>query len=148
MTEKTFELYIMGYWRDKNIICLPKLPGVYFVYETTYNRDRDALLVKRLLYIGESEDVYERILKHEKYTDWLKYLRFGNELCYSMAQVENAFRERIEAAYIYEHKPPANEEYTDKFPFNKTRIKSTGDTELLKKDFAIEKTVLSEQGEK
>ena len=141
MTGKTFELNILGYWRDKNIICLPKLTGVYFVYETTYKRDDDALLFKRLLYIGEAEDVNERILKHEKYSDWLKYIRYGNELCYSMAQVENAYRERIEAAYIYEHKPPANEEYKNNFPFNKTHVKSSGETELLNIDFTVDKTV-------
>ena len=140
MKDNIFELNIMGYWRDKNNICLPKLPGVYFVYETTYNRDNDALLFKRLLYIGEAEDVNDRILKHEKYSDWLKYIRYGNELCYAMVQIENDYRERIEAAYIYEHKPTANKEYTDKFPFNKIRIKSTGDTELLNADFTIDKT--------
>lgn len=140
MTGKTFELNIFGYWRDKNIICLPKLPGVYFVYEASYNRDTDALSFIRLIYIGEADNVNERILKHEKYSDWLKYIGYGSELCYSMVQVENAYRERIEAAYIYEHKPPANEKHIDKFPFNKTRIKSTSDTELLNKDFTIDKT--------
>jgi len=141
MTEKTFELNIFGYWRDKNIICLPKQPGVYFVYETSYNRDDDALSFQRLLYIGEADDVKDRILKHDKYSDWLKYIRFGNELCYSMVHVESTYRERIEAAYIYKHKPPANEEYKNNFPFNKTRVKSSGETELLNVDFTIDKTV-------
>ncbi len=139
MTGKTFELNVFGYWRDKNIICLPKLSGVYFVYETTYNRDNDVLLFKRLLYIGEAENVNERILKHEKYSDWLKYIRYGNELCYSMVQVENTFRKRVEAAYIYEHKPPANEEYKSNFPFNNTHIKSSGETELLNTDFIVDR---------
>ena len=140
MADKTFELNIFGFWRDKNIICIPKHPGIYFVYEVTYDRNTDSVSFRRIIYIGEAEDVNYRILKHEKYSDWLKYINFESELCYALAQVENSYRERIEAAYIYEHKPPANEEYTDKFPFNKTRIKSTGDTELLNKDFTIVKT--------
>ena len=141
MQEKTFELYIMGYWHDKNIICLPQQKGVFFVYETKYDKKKDALFFKRLLYIGETEDVKDGILKHKKYSEWLKYIKYGNELCYSMTCVENSYRERIAAAYIYIHKPPANEEYTDKFPFDKTRIRTAGDIELLNKDFTIDKTV-------
>ena len=30
------------------------------------------------------------------------------------------------AAMIYHHEPPCNEEYTDSFPFNRTRIRTGG----------------------
>ena len=141
MTWKTFKVNISGYWRDKDKITIPKHSGIYFVYEAAYISNNNTLSIKRLIYIGESRNVNKMVLKHRKISKWLKFVNSGNELCYSVVHVESAYRTRIEAAYIYEHKPPANEEYKNNFPFNKTRIKSTGETELLNTDFTVDKTI-------
>ena len=140
MAGKTFNLKIQGYWRDKNIVCLPKLPGIYFVYEAAYDRDTDSLSFKKLIYIGEADNINKSILKHDKYSDWIEKIGYGGELCYSISQIEKASRERIKAAYIYEHKPPTNKEYKNNFPFNKTHVRSSGETELLNTDFIAFKT--------
>ena len=67
--------------------------------------------IDELLYIGESVDVNNRIANHERAGDWKKALSGSQTLCYSFAPVMNPNRERAEAALIYKHKPPMNDEY-------------------------------------
>jgi hypothetical protein len=85
----------------------------------------------RLIYIGEAENVNDRIKNHEKWPDWRQYVPKGSVLCFSFADINNIDCERAEAALIYYHKPPCNNEYKDSFPFDETTIKSTGRCALL-----------------
>lgn len=138
MAEKTFNQEFKGYWRDVNKKGLPKESGVYFVYECTYNTSKNTVTIHKLIYIGESEDVNDRVLKHEKYEKWIEHINHGNELCFSFTEVGDFHRIRVEAAYINEHKPPVNVEYVNHFPFDKTRIISHPDKSTkLNKDFVV-----------
>jgi len=140
MAEQSFNVSIQGYWREKNKSGIPTHSGVYFVYEAAYNDRNDKVSLHKLVYIGEAANVRERITDHEKYDDWLKHIRAGNELCYSSGSVESIYRERVEAAYIFKHKPPENTEYKNNFPFDTTTIKSTGKTALLNTNFTVHRT--------
>ena len=93
-----------------------------------------------LIYIGEADNVRKRIVNHEKYQDWLKHVRFGNELCFSFGPDLSTDRERAEAAMIFKHKPPENEEYMYSFPFDRTTISLLGKAALLKIYFIVERT--------
>ncbi|MBA7493792.1 hypothetical protein ES702_04357 [subsurface metagenome] len=140
MAERKFNIEFDGYWREKNKGSVPSRSGVYCVYECTYNADTDKVSIHKLIYIGEAGDVNKRIADHEKWDEWKEYVRSGNELCFSFAYVESSDRDRVEAALIFKHKPPANDEYKDSFPFDKTTISSSGKTVFLNTYFTVERT--------
>lgn len=96
--------------------------------------------IHKLIYVGESANVNDRVANHEKYKDWLKYVRRGNELCFSFVGVGTTDRDRAEAAIIFKHKPPENEEYVDYFPFDRTTMSLSGKTTLLNTYFTVNRT--------
>jgi len=140
MAEKTITIGFRGYWRDKNKSGLPAESGVYCVYECTYNVNEDTVSIHNLIYIGESKDVKSRVANHEQYKDWLKHVRSGNELCFSFGGVLATDRARAEAAMIFKHKPPENDEYVDSFPFDKTTMSLSGKTAKLNTYFIVNRT--------
>jgi len=137
---KSFNINIEGYWRDKNKEGVPIQSGVYFVYEANYNNIKDTVTLLRLVYIGEANDVRLRIKTHTKYSEWLHNVKYGNELCFSTGYIEEIQRKRVEAAYIFKHKPPLNIEFTNLFPFDQTTIISKGKTALLDINFTINRS--------
>lgn len=140
MAVQTFNVNILDYWRDINRSGIPDHSGVYFVYAATYNQNDETVSLKKLIYIGESENVNYRIQNHERYHEWRGHLLIGQELCFSTGFVESNYRHRVEAAYIFQHKPPANIEYKYTFPFDQTTIVSTGKTALLNTNFTVYRT--------
>jgi len=137
MAEKEINLTFAGYWREPAISGLPDESGVYCVYTCTHDKESKKLSLKRIIYIGESEDVKKRISKHEKRDEWKTYTKQGEVICISCAKVANSTRERAEAAMIYKHKPSANTEYVNSFPYDKTTILSSGENELLESQFTV-----------
>lgn len=140
MTEKTISINFEGYWRDVNKGGIPAKSGVYCVYECHYDEGGKTVSLKTLIYIGEAEDVKKRIENHEKRDKWLKYVNSGNELCFSFGAVNITDRQRAEAAMIFKHKPPVNDEYKNSFPFDKTTISLSGKTALLITNFTVNRT--------
>jgi len=140
MAEKTIDVKFDGYWRDVNKAGLPAKSGIYCVYECTYNVEAKTVSLQSLIYIGESEDVQNRVANHEKYNDWLKHVKKGNELCFSCGEIASADRSRAEAAMIFKHKPPENDEYVDSFPFDRTIMSLAGKTALLNTSFTVTRT--------
>ena len=140
MAEKTIAVEFDGYWRDEKKTVLPAKSGIYCVYECTHNAEKKSVSIHKLIYIGESKDVKNRVANHEKYEDWLKHVRSGNELCFSFGGVEATDRARAEAAMIFKHKPPENDEYVDSFPFDRTTMSLSGKTALLSTNFTVDRT--------
>jgi len=140
MAEKTISIKFAGYWRDEDKSGVPDQSGVYCVYECKYNKAKNTVSLLTLIYIGEAENVRNRIADHEKRQDWLKHVGPGNELCFSFGAIGSADRERAEAAMIFEHKPPENEEYKHSFPFDRTTMSLSGRTALLSTNFTVERT--------
>jgi len=140
MAAATFNLSIQGYWRDINKAGIPSHSGVYFVYVATYDATSNNVTLHNLIYIGESDNVNARIQTHEKYDIWRRYLGVGQELCFSTGRVDGKDRFRVEAAYIFKHKPPVNTEYVNNFPFDQTTVISTGRTALLNTNFTVYRT--------
>jgi len=138
--DKSFNINIDGYWRDEHKASIPQHSGIYFVYACEFDKNAKTVSLKKLIYIGEAGDVNARLANHEKYPKWKKHLNGTQQLCFSTAPVLSADRERVEAAYIFSHKPPENTEYVNNFPFDKTTVISTGNTALLKDTFAVIKT--------
>ena len=140
MAAKTYRIEFQGYWRDKNKGGIPKQSGVYCVYSCVYNQSEETVSLKKLIYIGEAGNVNSRVASHEKYEDWKSHLKAGQELCFSFGLVDAAERDRCEAAMIFKHKPPENDEYVDSFPFDQTTMKLSGKTALLSTDFTVYRT--------
>lgn len=144
MAEKEFSLKFDGYWRDVNKAGIPKESGIYCVYECTYNPPKEekksSVTIHKLIYIGEADDVRDRIVKHEKREKWMEHVRSGNTLCYSFGSFPKTDRDRVEAAMIFHHKPPENTEYKDSFPFDRKTINLEGDIAELSSHFIVPRT--------
>jgi len=135
MTEQTFTPDFVGYWRNIDRGGLPMESGVFCVYECYYDSYKKKVYLNELIYIGESNNVNRAVFNHDKLTEWTKFVRPGHELCYSFCALERENRKRVAAALIYLHKPPANEEYRNNFPFPKTTIRIKGQTTMLRESF-------------
>lgn len=140
MSEQTYELEFRGYWREPAKGSIPDKSGIYCVYSCVHNATKKTVSLKKLIYIGESGDVKSRISNHEKLSDWKKYLKQGEVLCFSFAPVSSASRVRCESAMIFEHEPPVNTEYTQAFPHDKTTMTLSGETTLLSTSFSVQRT--------
>lgn len=141
MAAETFYVYIDGYWRDIKKSAIPHHSGVYLVYVGTYNQFTNTVAPRKLIYIGEADNVNIRIQNHERRNNWLKYLQTGEELIFSTGEVLASSRARVEAAYIFQHKPPVNTEYVNSFPFDQTTIISSGMTTFLNTNFRVYRSV-------
>ena len=140
MAAQIFNQTIEGYWRFINKEGISDYSGVYFVYEAHYNSDTDTVTLLRLIYIGEANNIRDRIATHEKNNEWSTYVRPGNEICFSTCYADGIIRSRIEAAYIFQHKPDINTDYKYLFPFDQTTVISSGKTALLNTNFTIYRT--------
>lgn len=140
MAAQTFAIEFDGYWREPHKSDLPAKSGIYCVYSAVFDAQAKTVSLKKLIYIGESEDVQARVANHEKLPDWQGHLKSGEVLSYSFGPVASANRVRCEAAMIFEHKPPVNSEYTAAFPFDQTRINLSGKTALLHTSFTVQRT--------
>lgn len=134
MLMESYTIQFEGYWLNKTAV--PSLPGIYCVY-TCYDLHPSTVSIQRLIYIGESINVLSRLANHEKQPIWERYLNPGEQLCYSFGGMSFHARTRCEAAMIFQHKPPANTEYVNRFPFDRTRISLSGNTALLDKLFTV-----------
>jgi hypothetical protein len=133
----SIEVDFKGYWRERDVAGINAGSGIYCVYECTYNPNNDTVSIHKLIYIGESSNVRDRILGHEKLRDWKKYVRPGNELCFSFGAVPEINRVRAEAAMINHHKPPVNKECKYDFPYLFTAMSSSGNNRFLNSHFNV-----------
>ena len=140
MASLNFSLNFLEYWRYINRSGVPESSGVYCVYASTYNPLDEKFILKRLLYIGEAGNMRQRLENHEKLKEWEKQLEPGEIISFSCVKVDAYYRERVEAALIYKHKPPVNTEYVYNFPYDKTTIYTSGCNALLYTYFTVYKT--------
>lgn len=140
MAAQTYSMDFDGYWRDENKGSLPAKSGVYCVYSCVHNRSEKTVSINKLIYIGEAANVNARVASHEKYNDWKRHLKSGEELCFNFGGVGASNRDRCEAALIFKHKPPENTEYVNSFPFDQTTMKLTGKVSLLAENFTVYRT--------
>lgn len=135
MAEKTFNQDFKGYYL--NTTSLPSISGVYVVQSYIYNKDKDNISLKNLIYIGKADDINNRVTNHEKIDDWKKELKYEEQLCYSYTEVSTIYNERVEAALINANQPIVNTEYKIWFPFDKTTVNSNGRFSLLKENIVV-----------
>ena len=123
---KQYNLNFRGYWREINKGGIPAVSGVYLVYRCNYNTLQDTVKLNEILYIGQSENVHDRISNHEKASQFSSKLQKGEELCYACAEVSKTDLDIVENALIFAQKPVLNEELKDSFKYGKVAIKADG----------------------
>jgi len=138
MPIETYSIHFNGFWREEKKHGVPSESGIYCVYSCVRE---DKVIVKKLIYIGESQNVNYRIKDHEKLQQWTARLKPGEELCYNFGGVPSLERLRCETALIFKHKPVANTDYVDFFPYDKTNMTLTGETAKLKTSFSVTETL-------
>lgn len=142
---KEISLDFEGYWREVNKAGIPTRSGIYLVYVCKYNKPSDekqrgSVTLKKLIYIGEAENVNERISDHEKWPEWREEVPQGLEICFSFAAITSPDRERAEYALIYHHKPICNDECKESFPFEDTKVVSKGQCVLITSPITVRQT--------
>ena len=141
MVAKSYSLAFDGYWRESKIAHLPAKSGIYGVYACIYNTGPGTVTLNRLLYIGESAIVQDRVANHNMWPAWTRLLKQGEVLCFNAALIgPEADRQRAEAAMIFKHKPPCNTEYTDNFPFDTTTVTTSGKNAQMHASFTVTRT--------
>ncbi len=136
---KTITLNFDGYWLEDAKEYMKAVSGVYCVYSCTYNPSKDTVSIAELLYIGEADNVHDRIANHDRLDDWKAHLSGSQTLCYSCAGVTANDRERAEAALIFRTQPPYNYEHTQNFIYEDTEIITTGKNKFLPEKFTVRK---------
>lgn len=135
---KSISLQFDGYWAEKSAQFLPSQSGIYCVYGGKENPN-GTVTINKLIYIGESENVRNRVSGHEKEPAWRRHLAWGEVLIFSSAPIAQE-RLRAEAALIFHHKPPVNDEYTSSFPYDETQMTVMGKSALLASSFTVRST--------
>lgn len=138
MGAENFDLEFDGYWTEKTKGAMPSLGGIYCVYEGSYDPAKEGVAIRRLIYIGESNDVKASVSHYKNWDRWRRYVGSGNDLCFSIASVESTFRRRVKAALVFQHKPPLNEGFKESFPFDRTTISGRGNIALLNTHFTLD----------
>lgn len=139
MAEQTFDLEFDGYWRETNVSNIPSESGIYCVYECTINKENKLKEINRLIYIGQAGDVNERLKNHEKRDEWKKEISKDKVIYFSYAKVKKDILDRVEAALIFEHKPPVNTDCINEFNYDKTTINTKGKNSMLHENFTVSK---------
>jgi hypothetical protein len=138
MAAEIFDLEFEGYWTEKTKGTIPSLGGIYCVYEGSYGPEKEGVAIRRLIYIGESNDVNQSVSYYKNWDRWRRHVGRGNDLCFSIAPLESTFRRRVKAALVFQHKPPLNQEFKESFPFDGTTISGRGKTALLNTHFTLD----------
>ncbi|MFI5035592.1 MAG: GIY-YIG nuclease family protein [Acidimicrobiales bacterium] len=148
---KTVALKFEGYWREPTVSGLPTEEEIYCVCTCTYDAEampKPTVSIEKLVYIGESSDIDGRVTNHELHPSWRSQLAIGQALCFCSAIITpEADRQRTEAALIFKHKPPVNDEYTKGFGgLDTTTINASGETGKLTHTFTVAKGATSSGG--
>lgn len=136
---KRYNINFKGYRRDCNKSTLPKNSGIYIVYRCVYDQGTDKVKLKKIIYIGQAQDLNQRLNNHEKYPEFLSQCGTGEELCYAYADVSLDDLDIVENALIFAQKPPLNSDLVDSFNHESAGFWIEGKCALLKyTDFTIE----------
>lgn len=112
---KNYNLIFKGYWVEGRISNIPHNSGIYLVYRCTC--DDDGVILKELLYIGQAENLHDRINNHDKKAEFLRQCQQGEVLCYSVAEEKKQDLDIIENALIYAQQPRLNDKCKDSFNY-------------------------------
>ena len=122
--KKEFILNVQGYFRDEIRKQFPQTEAIYFVYKGEYLTAEKTCLLKNILYIGETDNLYSTFNEHENRKNFIESLKEDEMLFYTFANVHfpPEERKRIVEALVYELKPSLNLHGNDSFAYPPTRV--------------------------
>ena len=85
---KSFIINIQGYYLDESRKFFPLTSGIYFVYRGIHDKERKRAILNELIYIGETDNLYQRHNEHDRRQDFLNSLREGEVLFYCYAETD------------------------------------------------------------
>lgn len=134
---KEIKLTFDGYWRDCNKNGLPNNSGIYMIYRCQYDMQNNTVSLIDIIYIGQSENIHDRLLDHEKYELFKSKLLIGEDLCYSYAKVDKDI-DLVENALIFVQRPVLNDQNKYVYNYERAHILVEGACACLKyKNFNI-----------
>lgn len=136
----SYNLVFDGYYLEGSEDNFPDTSGIYCVYACTYNKLKNRVSLRKLLYIGKAEDFHKRHNPHDKKPAWKRELNEGEMLCYSRAPLSINSLVICEAAMIYKHQPICNKECKDDFHHDMTHVRTSGVNRGLLSDFTVNRT--------
>ena len=115
---------------------IPNVSGIYCAYNCVFIQESYTVSIKQLLYIEESADVNQQILKHLDSGTWSHMVIPGEDLCFSVAPFDSDLsledQERIAHAMVFKYQPICNDgPRKNTSPNVRTQIKSDGDIAYL-----------------
>ncbi len=118
-----------GYWLERYQSEIPQETGIYCVYACEPIAKDRIVVLREILYIGETDNAKQSIVEHKDTSAWKTRLQEKEELCYSFAKIETKIRNRVLSAIVSHHRPPYNRiiEHQD----CDVRLTITGEHELL-----------------
>lgn len=126
---KSFSIYVNGYFLDESRKKFPSVSGIYFVYRGVYDKENNRAILNELIYIGETDNLFQRHNDHDCRQDFLNTLGEGEVLfyCYAETSCSEGERKQIESALIFAILPSLNKKGTTSFDFPTTEVKIGGD---------------------
>lgn len=128
---KDYILNFEGYWRECNKNGLPTYSGIYLVYRSRYNPKNDTVSLIEIIYIGQTDNIHDRHIKHGKYELFLSLLKEGEELCYSCAEITEDI-DLVENALIFAQKPVLNDKGKDNYNYSRAHLLLNGSCTCMK----------------
>lgn len=109
-----------GYWPVESAHAA-SYPGIYCIYAVSWEKPHAS---SRLLYVGESNNVAERINRQKK--DLEKIAKECDLYFNVCPMIDKSERMKAKAALIYHHQPPRNIEFRTSFPYPPRRVTTVG----------------------
>lgn len=135
---KRYNINFKGYRRDCNKATLPHDSGIYMVYRCIYDSLTDKVTLKEIIYIGQAEDLCDRLNNHDKRPLFLKACERGEEICYAYANLSMDDLNIVENALVFAQKPRLNFDLVDSFNYDSAAFLVEGKCALLDyTDFTI-----------
>lgn len=135
---KRYNINFKGYRRDCNKATLSHYCGIYMVYRCIYDSLTDKVTLKEIIYIGQAEDLCDRLNNHDKRPLFLKACERGEEICYAYANVSMDDLNIVENALVFAQKPRLNFDLVDSFNYDSAAFLVEGKCALLDyTDFTI-----------
>ena len=73
---------IKGYYLDTTKSSIPSESGIYCAYKCIYSETERKVSICELIYIGQSQDLSERLSSHDKHIDWEENLKRGDTMLF------------------------------------------------------------------
>jgi len=128
---RTISLEFKGFYLEPGIKRFPEGSGIYCVYASVRHVNSESgkstVSIKKLLYIGEADDMKNEIPELGKKLKWREALGGHQLLCFNYASIEaENNRSRARAALIYRYQPLLNPQGKKSFNYGETEVLTSG----------------------